>query len=454
MNTRRVFVLSDLHLNLDSVFNITPSYKNRNLKDSKTLREFRKKTFDMSIYGVEWKNHIKLKQKYIFCFKNIRLDLEWVDQRPGKKIIGCGNHDKWWPTTESAKQYFQKRYKTIFFVDENTDYVDDNIVVMGCRMCDNNFNVWPVITKKLTEQTLSVKLNKGYEKLMKIYLSSILERMQKLRENKCVFLMIHHPPFNEIAEENEISKMIVDANPDYCLYGHIHNLGRLYSDEKFNKTEDIAKKYPAIDAVIGKTRFVCASSDLLKHRVKKVIKIDNKTKLYTIVKCIEFIESLYVNSTINKEKYIELCGEEMDKFDSIFAVCGYKHINDFFKEFNLDCQLAKKRCLKGKPMVVDYKIVVNGRLIIDVTENILQLINMLYMELDDFQSMREYINKLNSQLYAFETKDKAFEKVKDDMKDWEKFLGNKDDEILSKEESNDLSIKLNQLMTLFKQIND
>ncbi|KAL7721283.1 Ser/thr protein phosphatase family protein [Entamoeba marina] len=287
---RRVFVLSDLHLNLDAIDTFSPSFKGRDMNELSTLVEYRRKIGEMSNYGDEWKNHIKrMEQSWdanvgsndiiiipgdiSHYLSESMLDLAWIDKRPGKKIIGCGNHDKWWPSKVSKKKYYQSQFKSLIFVDYSTDYVDDKIVIMGCRMCDYDFNVWPIVTKQLTEEPLKVKLDEACGKTMNKRLKAILERMQKIREDKRVILMIHHPPFNEKADESEISKMIVDANPDYCLFGHIHNLGRLYSDKKYTNVMDISKRYQAVDVVIEKTHFMCASSDLLRHNVKELMVI-------------------------------------------------------------------------------------------------------------------------------------------------------------------------------------
>ncbi|EKE39894.1 hypothetical protein ENUP19_0216G0033 [Entamoeba nuttalli] len=285
---RRVFVLSDPHLNLDLIEEVKPRFVGRKMTETSVMNEFKKKTYDMSQYGLEWKNHIsRLEENWnnsvssndiviipgdISANKKYpKLDLTWINERPGTKILGCGNHDKWWPSKETAKRKYEEEFKTIKFVDQHKSYIDDKIVVMGTRMCDNEYNCWPIINKQLKEETLKVSIDKTCCQVMKERLNFILNNMNEIEEDKIKILMIHHPPYNEKADINPIFEMILQSKVDICLFGHIHTFGRFYLNENYHTIEDIQKVYPSINLLLNQKRFICASSDLLKHSPLQIL---------------------------------------------------------------------------------------------------------------------------------------------------------------------------------------
>ena len=141
----------------------------------------------MDIFGERWLNHDeKIKENWISRItdedtvliagdiswsmkaEDSKVDLDWIDSLPGKKIISKGNHDYWWSSIS--------------------------------------------------------KLNAMYEREA-IRLRLSLESAKKLGYSK-IIVMIHYPPFNEGYEESEFMKIFKEYNVEKVIYGHLHGLGR------------------------------------------------------------------------------------------------------------------------------------------------------------------------------------------------------------------------------------
>ena len=280
---KKIFIISDLHLNFDLIEKTNPPFETRSLEDEQTLLEFKRKTFDMSQFGKEWDNYKeRLEKEWDSIVGNDDIviipgdisaaskqpihDFEWIEKRKGTKIIGCGNHDKWWPKKGTQRTSIMQKYKSIILVDVTNDYIDDSIAILGTRFCDTNYNVWPILDNDLNEKELIVKIDETCCKVMEERIEKLIQKIEKIPSEKITILMLHHPPYNEKGEMNPLVEKIVSSKVKYCLFGHIHNLGKCYFHKEFTSLQDIQKRYPSIDLTIGETRFICCSSDLLQFK--------------------------------------------------------------------------------------------------------------------------------------------------------------------------------------------
>ena len=66
-------------------------------------------------------------------------------------------------------------------------------------------------------------------------------------------LLTHYPPLGEDGLPTPITDRIGGQGVDYCLFGHIHG------------ANGIVRPHAGADCLIGKTRYLLASSDYLEH---------------------------------------------------------------------------------------------------------------------------------------------------------------------------------------------
>lgn len=182
-----------------------------------------KKEKPMDIFGDNWENH---EEKIIENWKNtvgeqdlvlIPGDVSWalrlcdamedllkIENLPGVKIIGKGNHDYWWSTSTKLDNL---GFKTIKFL-KNNFYKFDDIVVCGTR----GWDTMEEHSKEISNEKIFLReLNR-----LKISIESAENKNCKL------IVMLHYPPFNSDGLPNEFFDIMKNYNADICIYGHLH----------------------------------------------------------------------------------------------------------------------------------------------------------------------------------------------------------------------------------------
>lgn len=216
-----------------------------------------KKEKPMDIFGVNWENH---EEKIIENWKGIvgendlvlipgdvswalRLDdaledLIKIENLPGIKIIGKGNHDYWWSTSTKLDNL---GLKTIRFL-KNNFYKFDDIVVCGTR----GWDTMEEHSKEVSNEKIFLReLNR-----LKISIESAKS------VNSQIIVMLHYPPFNSDGLPNEFFDLMKNCNADICVYGHLHGVeGQKNIREGF------------IDNIMVH----CVSSDYMDFKLKRIL---------------------------------------------------------------------------------------------------------------------------------------------------------------------------------------
>lgn len=227
-----VFVISDLHLSFS-----TP-------------------TKSMEIFGENWKNYSKKIEanwkknvtkddlvlipgdiSWAIKLKEALIDLEWIHNLPGKKVIIKGNHDYWWPSQTKLSKALPP---SISFI-QNSALSFDNISIAGTRLFDTqeyNFDEYINFIpnpkeKKNKEKEIQEDLSEKifFREIERLKLS--LEKIDKNAKTKIV--MTHYPPISANLKDSKISKLLDDYNIDICVFGHLHNLKK--EKEMFGKKD-------------------------------------------------------------------------------------------------------------------------------------------------------------------------------------------------------------------------
>ena len=177
----------------------------------------------MDIFGDKWLNHdAKIKNNWLSKVNEddmiliagdiswamreseSMMDLQWIDDLPGKKIISKGNHDYWWNSITKLNSKF-----------ENTKFLQNNYYqYKDYAICGSRGWICPG-SDKFTE-----KDEKIYSReLIRLRLS--LDSAKKAGFDKFI-VMLHYPPTNEKFEESDIVKIIKEYNVEKVIYGHLH----------------------------------------------------------------------------------------------------------------------------------------------------------------------------------------------------------------------------------------
>lgn len=185
----------------------------------------------MSIFGNNWEGHEeKVKKNWIenveendlvvlpgdfswsTYLKDTYEDFSYLNELPGKKLLLKGNHDYWWTTLTSMRNFLnENNFKNIDFIYNNS-YEFENYAITGTRG-------W-VITEQPDDKRL---LNR---ELARLELS--LKEAKSKYEEKEIIVFMHYPPitYNNISN-NELSdfvKLMMKYNVKKCYYGHLHSV--------------------------------------------------------------------------------------------------------------------------------------------------------------------------------------------------------------------------------------
>lgn len=133
-------------------------------------------------------------------------DFRFINNLPGKKIIGKGNHDLWWESVTKMNRIMKENgFDSISFLYNNSFIVDD-IAVCGSRgwFFDDTADKKIVLREAgRIEASIKSAIDTGKEPI----------------------LFLHYPPLNKQAVCNEIMDVIKKYNIREVYYGHVHSAG-------------------------------------------------------------------------------------------------------------------------------------------------------------------------------------------------------------------------------------
>ncbi len=184
----------------------------------------------MDIFGDNWENHEeKIKEDWIKKVKEEDLvvlpgdfswamylsrtdeDFRYLNQLPGKKLLLKGNHDYWWTTLKSMRNFIEENnFENIDFIYNNS-YEYENTVIIGTRG-------W-----SLTDDSEDKKMIKREAIRLEL---SIQDALNKYGDDKEIMAFMHYPPISKTNldknEANEFIRIMQKYDIKQCYYGHLH----------------------------------------------------------------------------------------------------------------------------------------------------------------------------------------------------------------------------------------
>ncbi|MHC5067040.1 MAG: metallophosphoesterase [Planctomycetota bacterium] len=234
----RIWALSDLHLSLAS-------------------------DKPMDIFGDHWRNHHQTMAAHwdsLVADDDIVLspgdfswagkpdavaaDFAWLAQRPGHKVLIKGNHDHWWPKSQTKLNGLLP--PRTYAIKKRACRIN-GLSLFGARGGD--FAPLKRYGDSRSQEAIDTALAKEEQELQRS-----LEHLEQLeREGSgdgpwqglriCLF---HYPPLPPGANGSRFTRIISEAGAAFCIYGHLH--GSDASPARFEGT-------------IAGTQYRCASCD-------------------------------------------------------------------------------------------------------------------------------------------------------------------------------------------------
>lgn len=184
----------------------------------------------MDIFGDNWKEHEnKIRQSWVenvseedlvilpgdfswaMYLKDTDEDFKYLNSLPGKKLLLKGNHDYWWTTVTSMKNYLDEyEFRNIDFLYNNSYEFEDSIII-GTRGWNQ------------AEDQESKKMQKREAIRLEL---SIQDGLNKYGKDKEIIAFMHYPPISHAnIQQNELNdfiRIIKKYDIKKCYYGHLH----------------------------------------------------------------------------------------------------------------------------------------------------------------------------------------------------------------------------------------
>lgn len=184
----------------------------------------------MDIFGEHWTGHEeKVKANWIenvsendlvilpgdfsweTYLQDTKLDFEYLNSLPGKKLLLKGNHDYWWTTLKNMRTFLsENNYANIDFLYNNSYEFEDKIIcgTRGWSITDENADE-KLINRELIRLEISLK-----------------EGIEKYGNDKEITVFMHYPPISKAKiiadEEMKFVNLMKKYNVKKCYYGHLH----------------------------------------------------------------------------------------------------------------------------------------------------------------------------------------------------------------------------------------
>lgn len=183
----------------------------------------------MDVFGANWGNHWekvridwlqKVKDEDLVLLpgdfswatylKDTYEDFKYLNELPGKKILLKGNHDYWWTTLKSMREYLKENEFTNIDFLYNNSYLYENYIIAGTRgwQWSDSEEDYKLLKREMLRLELSIQAG-----------------IKSFGEDKKIIICTHYPPFNTTKnEEINYIELMKKYNVEKCIYGHLHGV--------------------------------------------------------------------------------------------------------------------------------------------------------------------------------------------------------------------------------------
>lgn len=167
-------------------------------------------------------------------------DLEWIEARPGRKLLSAGNHDYWWPS--SSKKAKELGFSSITIMDKELVEPAEDFLVVAVKGAEDpslNFSdhvAWtgsaPKTVCEEEKNTLKKRLDKELQRLERRL--ELLQQRDPERKKQWI-VMIHYPPTDPSRSSTSMMRLLEKYRVDLVVFGHLHSLKKDFVGYDFEK---------------------------------------------------------------------------------------------------------------------------------------------------------------------------------------------------------------------------
>ena len=232
-----IFVIGDLHLSLSNpkpmdIFGDNWTNHEEKIKDD-WLKKVKEEDLVVLPGDFSWETYLE----------NTKLDFNFINLLPGKKILLKGNHDYWWATLSSMRKFLEENNFTNIDFLYNNSYEFENKILCGTRG-------WSITDEEMDKKLIN-------RELIRLELS-IQDGIKKYGNDKEIIVFMHYPPITKAKiitqQEADFVEMMKKYNVKRCYYGHLHGIS--IND--------------AVEGIVEGIKFKLVSADGLDFKLLKI----------------------------------------------------------------------------------------------------------------------------------------------------------------------------------------
>lgn len=199
----------------------------------------------MEAFGEPWVNYIqKIKDKWLAHIKSddlvlipgdiswamrledAAIDLNWIHELPGTKVMIRGNHDYWWTSISKIERILPPSIHLI----QNNVFKWKDYSIGGARLWDSSeyhFNSYIEFKENPRARKLSEEDHNPAEadRIFQRELSRLELSLKSMDKDGSVRIaMTHYPPIGANLSPSAASKLLEKYQIQTCVFGHLHNV--------------------------------------------------------------------------------------------------------------------------------------------------------------------------------------------------------------------------------------
>ncbi len=150
------------------------------------------------------------------------IDLKWIDNLPGEKILIKGNHDPWWSSRKKMESVLPPSMRAIF-----TDPIEvGSLSIGGTRLWDHPLTFCPTLIEWCGKDSIpSPSWTEHDEKIFLREMERMRSILKKMPSDKTKIIMTHYPPLHPSLEPSTpCSELFEQEGVSVVVFGHLHNL--------------------------------------------------------------------------------------------------------------------------------------------------------------------------------------------------------------------------------------
>ena len=150
----------------------------------------------------------------------VEVDLKWLNDRPGRKILLKGNHDYWWGDSTSKLSKLLAPYTTIHGFLHNSSVAISGWVIAGTRLWTTK-EAPPMPGGEMGDEESKTDY---VEREVRRLRASIEDAEKKIKADPTLkkVAAVHFPPVYSNEKATAFSEVIEAWAPQKCVYGHLH----------------------------------------------------------------------------------------------------------------------------------------------------------------------------------------------------------------------------------------